>query len=256
MCGRFTQTATGEVLVERFGLTMPSDVGPRYNIAPGQPVLVILDPGDGPVARWATWGLRPAWGRHQAGAARLINARAETLDQKPAFRSLVARRRCLVIADGFYEWRKTPDGRWPVRFVRRDRAPFAFAGLWDEESSGAVPLSLACTVVTVPANDVVAPIHTRMPAILRPEDEGSWLDLSVPWEQAQHVLRPLAAEELVGYPVSRLVNSPTYDVPACIEPVEPAADPAVEGTPSRPAAPATSASSNPASAPPRQPTLF
>ena len=221
MCGRFTLTLDGRQLQAFFPqFKVPEVIQPRYNIAPSQPVAAV--PNDGSQAvTFFLWGLIPRWAKKPQG---FINARAETLAQKPAFRAAYRRRRCLILADGFYEWpkKKAVKPKIPWRFTLRDGRPFAFAGLWEvwlSPDGSEVP---TCTIITVPANEVVAEVHDRMPAILRPEDYEVWLSPGeMPPEELQPLLRPYPAEEMRGYPVSPRVNNPKVDDPACIAPYQP-----------------------------------
>jgi len=220
MCGRFTLTLNGEQLQAAFPqFQVPAIIQPRYNIAPSQPIAAV--PNDGSQAvTFFLWGLIPSWAREPRG---FINARAETLAQKPAFRAAYRRRRCLILADGFYEWprKKGPTPRIPWRFTLRDGRPFAFAGLWETWLSPDGSKVPTCTIITVPANEVVAAVHPRMPAILRPEDYAAWLrpDEAQP-QDLQPLLRPYPAEAMRGYPVSPRVNTPRVDDPACIAPYQ------------------------------------
>ncbi len=218
MCGRFTLTLNGEQLQAAFPqFNVPAVIQPRYNIAPSQPVAAV--PNDGTQAvTFFLWGFIPSWAKEPRG---FINARAETLAEKPAFRAAYRRRRCLILADGFYEWpkgkKRTPKVPW--RFLRRDGQPFAFAGLWEvwhAPDGSEVP---TCTIITVPANEVVATVHDRMPAILRPEDYATWLSPEeISPRSLQPLLRPYPAEMMQGYPVSPRVNNPRVDDPSCIAP--------------------------------------
>ncbi len=223
MCGRYTQTRKLHDLVDRFGIEDPDfDLAPRYNLAPSQDAPVVgVNPNtpDTRSLRLMRWGLVPY---HAKEAAKpIINARAETLAQRPAFRGLLPRRRCLVPADGFYEWRREGRFRTPMRFTLKSGEPFAFAGLWDRrlQPDGAPLYSF--TIVTTSPNRLLEPVHNRMPVILRPEDEAKWLDPAAtdPAALAQR-LKPYPAELMVGYCVSRAVNSPVNDSPECIAPEE------------------------------------
>ncbi len=223
MCGRYTQTAKLQDLVDRFGIDEPDfDPAPRYNLAPSQDAPVVgVNPKtpDTRALRLMHWGLVPY---HAKDAARpIINARSETLAQRPAFRSLLPRRRCLVAADGFYEWRKEGRVRTPMRFTLRSGEPFAFAGLWDRWlRPDGTPL-YSFTIVTTSPNSLVEPVHNRMPVILRPEDEARWLDPAITDSAAlSPLLKPYPAEMMDGYCVSRAVNSPVNDSPECIAPDE------------------------------------
>src|SRR5262249_9959325 len=179
MCGRFTSGASPESLRERFQVSIPDAYRERYNLAPTQRALIVRrGEASEREAVLARWGLLPHWAKDERIAHKLINARAETLAEKPAFRSLLARRRCLVVADGFYEWRTGEAGaREPLRFALRGGEPFGFAGLWTartDDASG--ELVESCTIVTTQPSELVAPVHSRMPAILLPELEDEWID--------------------------------------------------------------------------------
>lgn len=224
MCGRYTQTVKLQDLMDRFGIKKPDfELAPRYNLAPSQDAPVVgvnpNTPGTS-LLRLMHWGLVPY---HAKDASRsIINARAETLAQRPAFRGLLPRRRCLVLADGFYEWRKEGRFRTPMRFTLRDGRPFAFAGLWDRWlRPDGTPL-YSFTIVTTSPNSLLEPVHDRMPAILRPEDEAGWLDPSVTAPaMLSELLKPYPAERMHGYCVSRAVNSAVNDSPECIAPDDP-----------------------------------
>ncbi|SRR5579884_287706 len=218
MCGRYSLHHSPDQIAMRFGvqemLVSPAE---RYNIAPTQPVAVVVQQEGQRLLEAYQWGLIPAWAKDPGIGNKLINARAETLAEKPAFKQALVRRRCLIPSDGFYEWKKEEKARQPMYIRRKDEALFAFAGLWEEwrQEDGA-PLR-TCTIITVPPNELLAPIHDRMPAILRPEDEALWLDTSrknVPDLLA--ALQPYPAEAMEAYPVSRRVNTPLVDDPALL----------------------------------------
>jgi putative SOS response-associated peptidase YedK len=219
MCGRFTLTANKEAIQQEFGVDdFAVDVVPRYNIAPTQPVAVVLGGNDRRLEAFQ-WGLIPFWAKTPAIGNRMINARAETLAEKPSFKNSLRRKRCLVLADGFYEWRKDETGKTPVYIHLASRRPFAFAGLWDTwvpKQGG--PLQ-SCTIITTRPNEFMVPIHNRMPVILTSEAIDIWLnpDETEP-ETLLPLLQPFASELMDGYAVSRLVNSPANDLPTCIEP--------------------------------------
>jgi putative SOS response-associated peptidase YedK len=221
MCGRFTLTTTAADLEEAFpGVEGFEGLAPRYNIAPSQPVAVIANTGENRVELYR-WGLIPSWARDPGIGNRLINARGESLSEKPSFRVVYKRRRCLVVADGFYEWRAQPGGRVKIpMFVRlMSSRPFAFAGLWDEWRTPEGEPLRTCTIVTTTPNALMQMIHNRMPVILGPTAHALWLDSGEQRaERLDALLRPYAAEEMTAYPVSRFVNSPQNDSPACIVP--------------------------------------
>ncbi|MFN8641101.1 MAG: SOS response-associated peptidase [Candidatus Binatia bacterium] len=220
MCGRFALTSSGPRLRERFALAAaPEDLAPRWNIAPSQEVLVIPNRAERRL-RPARWGLVPHWATDPAIGHRMINARAESLAQRPAFRVPLERQRCVVPADGFYEWRRRGRSKQPFHLRARDGAPLAFAGLWDVWRAPDGGRLASCTVVTVPANGVVAAIHERMPAILSPAGLDAWLTPAaappaalLPW------LTPCPDDWLEAYPVSPWVNTPDHDGPECLAPV-------------------------------------
>ena len=222
MCGRFTLTEPDVgVLLETFSLTHPPEpLPPRYNIAPTQPVATVVRENDGStVLRMMRWGLIPGWAKDPTIGARMINARSETLAEKPAFRNAFKRRRCLIVADGFYEWQKRAGGKLPMFITLKDRQPFGFAGLyeiWTEPESGASLTT--CTIITGPANELVASIHDRMPIILPPEAYDLWLDpLETNTSRLGELLRPYPADAMMAYPVSPRVNTPANDDPGLIE---------------------------------------
>lgn len=220
MCGRFTLTSPDGALVQ-FSLPDLPSLEPRYNIAPTQPVAVVRMAVQEAARELVMlkWGLIPYWAKDPGIGARLINARSETVAQKPAFRDAFRKRRCLVVADGFYEWQKQNGGKQPFYIRMRDGGPFGMAGLW-EAWRGPEGVIESCALITTDANDLMRPIHDRMPVILPARDYDLWLDrgfrqgdLLVP------LLRPFPSEEMLAYPVSRRVNSPENDDPHCMEPL-------------------------------------
>jgi len=217
MCGRFTMATSGEIIADVFGLSAVPKLAPRYNIAPTQDVAAIrCDEGSRRALMFLRWGLIPSWASDAAIGNRMINARAETLAEKPAFRAALRSRRCLVIADGFYEWQKLGARKQPhlVRF--RDGRPFAFAGLWERWQPGTGDTVESCTIVTTAANEVVAPVHDRMPVILDETGIATWLDPGGRDAAAlAHLLTPFAAGEMEAFPVGLLVNNPANDVSQC-----------------------------------------
>ncbi len=225
MCGRFTLRAPASVVAEQFSVFEISPWKARYNIAPSQPVAAVRMAGAGAKATsqrelaWLRWGLIPSWASDPVIGNRLINARAETAAAKPAFRTPFRRRRCLVVADGFYEWQKAGKRKAPHLVRMRDDRPFAFAGLWDLWEGPDHSVVESCTLLTTEANDVVRPIHDRMPVILAPADYDRWLDPAIGGpEELAALLRPYPVDEMMAYPVSPLVNSPANDEPGCVEP--------------------------------------
>jgi putative SOS response-associated peptidase YedK len=224
VCGRFTLRASGERLAEAFGLSAQPSLFPRYNIAPTQavPVIRVLRANPGTKERELVplrWGLVPSWADDPAIGNRLINARSETVADKPSFRGAFRHRRCLIPADGFFEWRKEGKVKQPVYVQRRDGQPFAFAGLWEEwEREGEVIES--CAIITTAANDLMAEFHDRMPVILDPKDYDLWLDPQVQDPRLlEPLLRPYSSGELVAHPVSQMVNNPRNEGPGCVEPL-------------------------------------
>ena len=224
MCGRFTLTADPGELQEAFpGLVISAQINPRYNIAPSQPVAVIPNTAEYKLD-FFLWGLIPSWAKDPEIGNRLINARAETLTEKPSFRTAFRRRRCLILADGFYEWKAVPDqkSKIPMFVHLRTGGVFAFAGLWDIWQSPDGSEIRSCTIITTQPNELMKNIHNRMPVILPPEAYKDWLD---PEERNPALLLkwlvPYDASEMEAYPVSRLVNSPQNDVSECIQPINP-----------------------------------
>ena len=223
MCGRYTQTKLEAILRKRFrfGEGGP-EIVPRYNIAPTQDAPVVLEGASGRELHLFRWGLVPAWAKDLTVGNRMINARAETLTEKPSFDEPLRTRRCLVLADGFYEWRKTGKTKIPVRFALRAEAPFAFAGLhdaWRDPKSGDVRRTF--TIVTTTPNELAAEVHDRMPAILREGDEETWLDPAVTHpERLLPLLGPYPADRMAARDASLRVGSPANDDPECLEPSE------------------------------------
>ncbi|NJL47793.1 MAG: SOS response-associated peptidase [Leptolyngbyaceae cyanobacterium SM2_5_2] len=225
MCGRFSLAKGGEELAECFQIHPALPIEPRYNIAPTQPVVAVVATAEAPQPQFQIlrWGLIPSWAKDITIGNRLINARAETLAEKPSFRAAFKRRRCLIVADGFYEWHQQPDGKpkQPYYIFLRDHQPFAFAGLWEHwlDSTSGSELQ-TCTILTTEPNELMASIHTRMPVILPPEDYAPWLDPGFYQPSVlQSMLRPYEAAAMDRYPVSTLVNKPQHDSPDCIVPL-------------------------------------
>ena len=222
MCGRYTLISNISELQARFGFALDGPApAPRYNVAPTQPVLAVVNDGQrrGELMRW---GLVPSWAKDVKIGARMINAVSETAAAKPAFRSAFRRRRCLVLADGFYEWRREGKQRFPMYITAKSGAPMAFAGLWETWHSPDGELVRSCSILTTAANEIMEPIHHRMPVILSAETEPLWLD---PLTEAPDVLEPLllpAPPELLEVrEVSPTVNNVRNDGPDCIAPHTP-----------------------------------
>ncbi|MBB15449.1 hypothetical protein CMK22_09255 [Candidatus Poribacteria bacterium] len=222
MCGRFTFVTDQETLTETFPEFKFSGYhyAPRYNIAPSQPIPVVANTGDCKV-EYFHWGLIPHWAKDHKISSKMINARSETLAEKPSFRVAYQRQRCLVLTDGFYEWRRNEDGsKSPMYIQTISRAPFAFAGLWESWDPPKGNPIRSCTIITTNANTFMSQIHHRMPVILDTKDFGQWL---TPEEknsdQLQGLLKPYESETLVGYKVSSYVNSPRNDSSDCILPI-------------------------------------
>jgi putative SOS response-associated peptidase YedK len=227
MCGRYTLTTPGEQLRDVFGLEENLELAPRFNIAPTQmaPVVRAGQRGSTEMAL-LRWGLVPYWAEETSIGNRLINARAETVDRKPAYRDSFAGRRCLVVADGFYEWQPIGRHKQPYFFSRADGEPFAIAGIWSRWTRGSEPVE-SFALITTEANDVVRPVHSRMPAILEPEVWESWLYGGAERLSSRlDALRPARNELLRGHAVSTYVNSPANDTSRCLEAIEPSEIPA------------------------------
>jgi putative SOS response-associated peptidase YedK len=223
MCGRFTLTVSARLLAELFELDELSEFAPRYNIAPTQPVLIVRAGRESPrEAAEAHWGLIPSWAKDRSMGARMINARSETAAAKPSFRSAMKTRRCLIAADGFYEWQKTAAGKQPHLIRFSDARPFAFAGLWERWHDPADEPLDSCTILTTSPNERLAELHDRMPVILPPEHFAEWLEPEpLPAPRLDELLVPHPHREMEAFPVSRHVNSPHNDDPKCIERTDP-----------------------------------
>ncbi|WP_276280285.1 SOS response-associated peptidase [Halorussus caseinilyticus] len=213
MCGRTSLVAPAELVAERFDAEPVRPLEPRYNVAPGQEHPVVRNDAPDEI-RFPTWGLVPRWTDGSPSSGH-INARAETLAEKPSFREAFAERRCLVLADGFYDWKETPTGKQPYRIEREDRSPVAFAGLWEPGQNGA---GATFTIVTTEPNAVVEEVHHRMPVILDRGEEAAWLRETETDELAD-LLDPYPASEMHAYPVSSAVNDPKNDSPELLEEV-------------------------------------
>lgn len=224
MCGRFTLTASPDQLATLFELPQEPMVVPRYNIAPTQPVAVVRMNPQAAAREWALtyWGLVPSWAKDPSMGARMLNARSETVTEKPAFRAAFKRRRCLVPASGFYEWKKEGKGKQPYYITMPDGSPFAIAGLWEYWAGADGSALESCTLLTTSANGLMQPLHDRMPVIVQPEDYAQWLgsgrdETPQALDQLQHLLRPYADDGLVAYPVSTYVNNTRNEGADCVQ---------------------------------------
>jgi len=222
MCGRFTlASSTPDELRARFPLGESVEIRRRFNVAPGDDVLAVVLREGAPAGALLRWGFTPPWAEDPSVGFKMINARAETVAEKPAFRDAFRRHRCLIVADGFYEWERE-GARRPFHVTRSGGEPFAFAGLrtaWKDPRTEEWLRS--CTIVTTRANAAIAAVHPRMPVILERADEEAWLDPETPEEHVHALLRPLAVEETRARPVSKAVNDARYDGPECLAPAEP-----------------------------------
>lgn len=231
MCGRFVVKSSKKELREAFpDLELPEQLDARFNVAPTQQVLAVTS--DAPSqARWLRWGLIPHWAKDPHIGNKMVNARAEGIAERPAYRAAFKRRRCAILADGFYEWQKQPRSKHkqPWLFTRKGQAPFAFAGLFEvwRPPEGGEPIQ-TCTIITTDANDLVRAVHDRMPVVLKPEQLGTWLRTDLPDEEAERLLAPFPADEMDARPVSPAVNSATHEGPDCLGP--PDAAPPAQGS--------------------------
>jgi putative SOS response-associated peptidase YedK len=228
MCGRYTVTRPADLL-EELGIETTEPLQASYNVAPTQKVPVVraapgVVPEAGASAREAVnlrWGLIPFWAKDVKIGNRMINARSETVATKPAFRNSLRRKRCAILADGFYEWKKTESGKQPYHIHLKDRRPFLFAGLWDRWDKGPIDPIESFTILTTRPNAKVAELHDRMPVILTPEALDLWLDPSVDdGSRLVELLEPYDAGEIDFHPVSKMVNRPSNNLPQCLEPIE------------------------------------
>ena len=220
MCGRYSITASLEDLAKRFDFDgHRDDFRPRYNVAPTQQVLAVVG-GDSRRAGFMRWGLIPPWSKDGPSSRPIINARAETVAEKPSFRSSLKKRRCLMLADGFYEWQRAGDTKRPMRVAMRSGEPFAFAGLWSVWTDPEGNRTPSCAIITTEANDLLRPIHHRMPVILPEQAEDLWLDTALDDSDAlTQLLEPYSKDALEAYEVSGLVNSASNDVPEVTAPI-------------------------------------
>lgn len=217
MCGRFSLTVGDRDIAEQWNVRVPFDVPARYNIAPSQPVVALRADGGRRVDEFR-WGLVPHWAKDPEIGNRMINARAETLFEKPAFRAAAMRRRCLVLADGFYEWKRTNGKKQPYYVRLKSGRPFGFAGIW-EHWEGAQGELRTCSIVTTEPNELMMSIHDRMPVVVRKDLEDLWLDPEIhDTAELGRVLQPFPDDEMEAHPVSTIVNNPDNDVAECVKP--------------------------------------
>jgi putative SOS response-associated peptidase YedK len=218
MCGRYTLAANPAMLRERFALGDGVPLEPRYNVAPGSDVAAVTTDREGtPRGESLRWGLVPAWAKEPAVGFKMINARAETLADKAAYRTPLQRFRCLIPADGFYEWQTRPAlPKQAFHITRTDGQPFAFAGLWSVWHRGEADELRTCTIITTAANTAMAPIHARMPVILDPASEQSWLDPATPAPVLADLLQSAAVDQIRLRAVGSAVNSARFDGPECL----------------------------------------
>lgn len=218
MCGRFTLTVPLEELMLRFGVEEISfDYVPRYNIAPGQPVTAVIAQGGHKRIGQLKWGLVPSWAKDVSIAYKTINAKSETVADKPAFKNSFQRKRCLIPADGFYEWQKSGTSKQPMRILLKEREIFSMAGLYDTWNAPDGTKLHTCTILTTKPNPLVSPIHDRMPVILRREDEALWLDRErFDSDRLHSLLTSYPEEEMFAYPVAAMVGNVKNELPDCI----------------------------------------
>ena len=230
MCGRYTLTTGDPAAIRaRFPVGESVAVATRYNVAPGDQVLAVTaDRHGAPRGELLHWGLVPSWATSRRTGLKMINARVETVDARPAYRAAFERFRCLVIADGFYEWRALPNGyKQPHHIARSDGKPFAFAGLWSIWRANEDTAVRSCAILTTAANATVAPLHDRMPVILAVDHECAWLDPSTSKAALHAMLRGLPAGEIETRPVGSAVNDARYDGPECLSPAPEGTQPAL-----------------------------
>ncbi len=218
MCGRFALIVDAAVLADVFEVDPPSGLQPRFNIAPTQTVPVVRSGKEGRrECEMVRWGLVPSWAKDEKMGARMINARGETVAEKPSFRSAVKTRRCLIPASGFYEWVKTDSGKQPHFIHFHDARLFAFAGLWERWPKGDTGPLDTCTIITTTPNQLIAEMHERMPVILNPADFAEWLKPEpLAQDRLKELVAPHPADEMEAYPVSTFVNKPVNDTQECM----------------------------------------
>lgn len=221
MCGRFALGAPPFSIIEFFNIDKLIDFEPSYNIAPTQSIPAIIHDKDSNqrTMKMLHWGLIPFWSKDNSISSRLINARSETVAEKPSFRNAFKHKRCLIPTTGFYEWEKKSKLKQPYYIKVRDEQLFAFAGLWEHWENDVKGEIESCTILTTEANNLINPIHDRMPVILNPNDYDMWLDTDITEKETlEPLLKPYLSENMTMYPISRDVNNPLKDNPRIIEP--------------------------------------
>ncbi len=224
MCGRAKLTVSAEDLQQTFGALPPVGYRPRYNIAPTQDQLALIQTSQGTQFKLIRWGLVPFWADDLKLGNKMVLARAETVATTAAFRHAFAQRRCLVVIDGFYEWQRVTGGKRPHLIHRTSGEPFTLAGVWERWGPPESSLE-TCAIITAPATDAMQPIHDRMPVIVAEEDRAAWLGRETPEEVLKELLRPSPVPDLEAYEVSRFVNDPANDTEECIAPIGEVPDP-------------------------------
>jgi putative SOS response-associated peptidase YedK len=221
MCGRFALEVHIQLkLYEDFGISSIPAATPRYNIAPSQQVIGVREVEGRREAVEFRWGLIPVWAKDMTIGYKMINARAETIREKPSFKQAFNKRPCLILASGFYEWQKTPAGKQPIYFYLKDKRVFGFAGLWEKWRSPEGKIIESCTIITTKANEMVSGVHERMPVIVGRSDHAMWLSNDERRQDERYeLLRPYPAGEMERYRVSTLVNSPKNESPELIQPL-------------------------------------
>ena len=230
MCGRYTlSTPDPAAIRDRFGIDESVEIRRRYNVAPGDEVLTVTTDREGaPRGELLRWGLVPSWAKSPDTGLKMINARVETAAERPAYRRAFERFRCLIVADGFYEWQAQPAGpKQPFHITRSDGGLFAFAGLWSIWHGDEGATLRTCTILTTAANSAIAGLHDRMPVILAPGAEAPWLDRATPAQRLYELAAGLAAERTALTPVGLAVNDARYDGPECLAPPAPSAQAAL-----------------------------
>lgn len=219
MCGRFTFAISPELLADIFGISVLEDLSPRYNISPNQRVLIVRRNGAGNWGSFARWGLIPSWAKDPSIGNRLINARSESVHEKPSFRHAIRYRRCIIPGNGFFEWSNAGGKKQPLYIRMKDDSIMGFAGIWEHWKNPEGETLETCSILTTISNKLIQTIHERMPVILHHEEYNLWLDRKVTDpEKLKPLYQPYPSDLMEMYPVSPLVNSPHNDSPECIEP--------------------------------------